>query len=98
MSKKRSKIRKKVKNNKQKPLKIMNDNFYEEIVICQRKGCNNISDNIVQLRVNEKKVNDVFLCKEHADELEYKLAPEWLEDFKKIQNDDEINSIELSVN
>ncbi len=76
----------------------MNDNFYEEIVICQRKGCNNISDNIVQLRVNEKKVNDVFLCKEHADELEYELAPEWLEDFKKIQNDDEINSIELLVN
>ncbi|WJG71123.1 hypothetical protein [Spiroplasma ixodetis] len=76
----------------------MNDNFDEEIIICQRKGCNNISNNINQLRVNEEKVMDVFLCKEHADELEYKLAPEWLEKVKKMQNDDEIDDIELFIN
>lgn len=86
MSKKRSKVRKKVKS-KQKQFQKMTNNFDEEIIFCQRKGCNNISDNIIQWRVDEKKVTDVFLCKEHADELEYKLAPEWLEELKKQQND-----------
>ncbi|WP_458258189.1 hypothetical protein [Spiroplasma endosymbiont of Dactylopius coccus] len=51
MSKKRSKVRKKVKS-KQKQFQKMNDNFDEEIVICQRKGCNNISDNIVHVVYN----------------------------------------------
>ncbi|WP_339045918.1 hypothetical protein [Spiroplasma endosymbiont of Colias croceus] len=97
MSKKKSKVRKKVKN-KQKQFKMMNDNFDED-VICQRKGCNIVSDNIVQLRVDEKKVTNVFLCKEHADELEYELAPEWLEEIRKeLKNDDEIDNAELLVN
>ncbi|WP_342274215.1 hypothetical protein [Spiroplasma endosymbiont of Phycita roborella] len=97
MSKKRSKVRKKVKS-KQKQFQKMNNNFDEEIVICQRKGCNNISDNIVHVVIDDEELANIFTCEEHADEYEDRFVPELLENIKKIENDEEINNAEHLIN
>lgn len=82
---------------------MKNNHFISKEVIenCERKKCNNKSDNHLQvvLKLNETILTDYFFCNEHTNEYKNKIWPERLEQFKKINKYQKIiNNLELIIN
>ncbi|WP_425376866.1 hypothetical protein [Spiroplasma endosymbiont of Aleiodes alternator] len=53
-------------------------------VVCQSKNCNNKWSNIVLLELKSTTFS-LFLCENHAINLEYELLPKWLKTCEKLR-------------
>ncbi|WP_342266443.1 hypothetical protein [Spiroplasma endosymbiont of Villa modesta] len=58
-------------------------------VVCQSKNCNNKWSNIVLLEWKSTTFS-LFLCENHANNLEYELLPKWLKTCEKLRKNNKI--------